>query len=546
MLASWFRDVFVTLKSNPYAGLTALYVAAYGPMLFLRGIYWDSWVWYRQFIYHDYARIFAEEFDTTRVPHFYALFRFVDLFNDPVFVERCIIFISWLCSGLLIFYVLRRFFEWNVTSSFLFCAYYLVFPVYFVRFDLMIGYHSFANVCFFLGSTLLFLALQNRRWGIILELFSFPLFFLAFLVNSYPFLFGVTLIAHMYLYARKVDLHMSLQYSHITRILISWIKRYFYLLALPILFILWRLTAFAPYGRDASYNKVLILEPSIGFFVGMFENLWSGIYAGFIWPIAASITFTERKYFVLAILVASVVVWYVSRSFIFKKVDLSISYICALILGIIITFVALFPYLIVGKTPHIYGNGFGLRHGLLLGIPAALLLIGAIGYIVREPLQRAAHVCALSISISFIWFNFFLLDMDWYKQQSVLYDFPAVIKHIPRGSVVVVTDNAASYNWNRRAIGRPEYNGWLDTLAGQKAYLGVSKTNFNEGLNASEQAATSTVHVTIRSLRPLSEPVMKEWIHLKWFELTHTLPELREEARQTLQVTVERTDSNAI
>lgn len=529
-------------RERPILVLSALYSLAFAPLLVMRGIYWDSWVWYRQFIYHDYARIFAEEFDTTRVPHFYALFRFVDVFSDPVFVERLIIFVSWLCSGLLLFYIVRRFFEWNIHSAFLLSAYYLVYPVYFVRFDLMIGYHSIANVCFVLGTTLLFIALKQKRWGICLELLSFPLFFLAFLVNSYPFFFGVTLAAHVYLFSRQRGMLLTVQWHTLKQVASLWLRRYFHVLALPVVFVLWRLTAFAPYGRDANYNKILIFEPSVGLFIRMLEDLWGGMYAGLLWPITSSLMLTERKFFVLAVLIAGACIWFVARPYFKNNFTFPISSLAFFVIGSSMAVLAILPYLLVGKMPHIYGNGFGLRHGLLLGLPASFLIIGTIGYVVRDSLQRYAHLLVLSISIGFIWFNLFLLDMDWYKQQSVLHDFPSILTDIPRGSVIVISDTAASYNWNRRAIGRPEYNGWLDTLAGQKAYLGVGKYNFDEGPNAAESAATSTVHVTIRSLRPLSEPVVKEWVYLKWFELTHTLPELRAEARKTLQVTIERSD----
>jgi hypothetical protein len=515
MLVPDVTNVLGRLLANPYAALLALYALAYTPILVMRGIYWDSWVWYRQFIYHDYARIFAEEFDTTMVPHFYWLFRFVDLFRDPVFVERLIIFLSWPLAGLLLFYILHRFFEWDFKNAFLLCAYYLLYPVYIVRFDLMIGYHSFANACFFIGATLLFIALFRKRWGFAFELLALPFFFLAFLVNSYPFLFGVVLLAHIYLFAQREKTVFKATFSTIKTLTISWLRRYFYILAVPIVFVLWRLLMFAPYGKDAEYNKILIFEPSFGLITRILEDLWGGLYAGLLWPLFAALTLTERKFFVLGTLIACVALWYISRQYLEDRPVPRMSPITSLIIGCFIAVVALAPYLIVGKTPHIYGNGFGLRHGLLLGLPAALLLTGIVGFLVREWLQRYVHIGILGLSIGFLWFNFFLLDMDWYKQQSVLHDFPAILEKIPRGSIIVVSDSAASYNWNKRGIGRPEYNGWLDTLAGQKQYFGVGKSNYAQDPNAMELAATSTINVTIRSLRPLSEPVMKEWVHLR-------------------------------
>lgn len=537
--------MFTRVLRNPLFALSALYALAYAPLLTMRGVYWDSWVWYTQFIYHDYAWIYSYSFDTTRVLHYYALFRFVDLFSDPILAERAIVFVSWLFSGLLLFYMLRGIFGWSVQNAFILSAYYLVFPVFIVRFDLMIGYNSFANLCFFAGTSLLLTALlQSKQKGALLEIASGPLFLLAFLVNSYPFYFAVVLAAHVWLFARKKELPVALTFAALKTTLTAWTKRYWYLIALPILFMLWRIFLYAPYGKDVHYNQLLIFDPSVGVFFQMAENLWGGLYAGLLWPMVSALSLVERKFFVLGVLLAGVAIWYLCREYVLRTPGSEQHSFVAkfpLIFGGVIAIIVLTPYLLVGKAPHIYGYGFGLRHGLLLGLPAALMIVGAIGYFVRERMQGAVHIALLSISVGFLWYNFFLLDMDWYKQQSVLQDLPSVIQEIPRGSLIVFTDNATGYNWQHRNIGLQEYNGWLDVLAGQRIYFGIGRIDFNQNHPyLQEFSATSSVQVVIRSERPLAEPVVREWVHLKWFELTHPPPLLRAEARRVLQVTVEK------
>lgn len=155
-------------------------------------------------------------------------------------------------------------------------------------------------------------------------------------------------------------------------------------------------------------------------------------------------------------------------------------------------------------------------------------------------MQRYVHCAVLSLCVGFLWFNYFLLDMDWYKQQSALYDLPGVVEGTPKGAMIIFTDHAVRYNWRGRDIGTQEYTGWLDVMTEHHAYTGISYFDFQNKKRANQTIPPVQTHLLIHTNRTLQEPVVKEWVYLKWYELTHSSEELRAEAHRILQVQVDK------
>ncbi len=532
---------------KPAIFLTLLYSLAWGPMLLMRGAYWDGWVFFAQFIHNDYAWVYSVFAPPRNYFHYYT-FRFLDLFPDPTLAARCIVFISWLLSGLLLLHILRRFLDWNTRTATLCVAYYLIFPVFIVRFEFIHIYYS-AITLFFTLAAYLYLDPTPRTWAwtVFREISAILLFFFAFLFNSFTFFFFGFLGVHLYLFSQKYP-ELSLY-----ELFLKWIRRFFYLLLFPFAFMGIKMAFFAPYGSYTGYNQILLLHPSLGVLGRMVSGLWEGFWSGFLWPFAASLQFLERKYFALALMLATAIVFYLFRKYPLTRAETAPSAHSAnetvftsffrnypaasmIIGGLFFLFLALFPYIAVGKSPHIYGYGFGLRHSLLMPLGSALMLLGLVSLLVRERFQYAVHAALFSLSIAFLWFNFFLLDMDWYKQQAIITKLPEIVNIVPPPATFVFTDEATGYNWLNRMGSRQDFTGYLQLVSGDRHYFGVNAYDYERSPLPEELAVTSTVHLRIVSERDWREPKVTEWIYLKWIELRFGEKRLQEEASRILQI----------
>lgn len=528
---------------KPAILLTTLYTIAWSPMLLLRADYWDGWILLNQFVRPDFNWLYLSQIDPQRLYHYYALIRFTMLFPDPILVTRIIIFASWLISGLILLHILRRYLKWNDTATILIVLYYLIIPTFFVRFELFLVYYSLANLLFLLACSI---SLDIYRRGFqraVREIGAGILFVLSFLVNSFPIFFSAFLAVHMYLFAQQ---HL---YQSARTTVFAWLKRYFYLLILPVAFLAIKLLYFKPFGDRIGYNEPIIFREGatlLSTISSFIDGYWGGMYTGIFWPFVHSLVFLERKYFAVALMIAAVLVFFLFRRyrallhdteadsyFNFGKIRISKG-AAILVAGVALCFLALFPYVAVGKPPHIYGYGFGLRHSLLFPLGSALFIYGAVVVLIRKNMQKGAHIVLLSLSIAFIWYNFFLLDMDWYKQQAILHELPAITREAPRGILFTFDDKMQGLNWNNRNISHQEYDGYFELLTGTRGY------NY-AGTYYREVTATSTALITITGGRR-DDPRVMDWLYLKYTELFKNTDQLRLAAEEKLQIVLNVTN----
>lgn len=529
---------------KPAILLTTLYTIAWSPMLLLRADYWDGWILLNQFVRPDFNWLYLWLIDPQRLYHYYALIRFTVLFPDPILVTRIIIFASWLISGLILLHILRRYLKWNDATATVLVLYYLIIPTFFVRFELFLAYYSLANLLFLLAC---FLSLDISRRGFqraMREIGAGILFVLSFLVNSFPIFFFAFLAVHMYLFAQQ-RLYQSARTA-----VFAWLKRYFYLLILPVAFLVIKLVYFKPFGERIGYNEPIIFREGatlLSTISSFIDGYWGGMYTGIFWPLVHSFAFLERKYFAVALMIATILVFFLFRryrallhdteadsDFNFWKIRISKG-AAMLVAGVALCLLALFPYVAVGKPPHIYGFGFGLRHSLLFPLGSALFIYGAVVVLIRKNMQKGAHIALLSLCIAFIWYNFFLLDMDWYKQQAILHELPAIIREAPRDIRFVFDDETRGLNWNNRNISSQEYDGYFELLTGTRGYheMGTYYRGF---------MATSTAVITVTAGRR-DDPRVMDWFYLKYTELFKGTDQLRLAAEEKLQIVLSVTNT---
>jgi hypothetical protein len=526
---------------RPILFLSALYSLAWAPILLMRGVYWDGWVFFDQYFYPDYAYIWATQFGPQRLYVHYELFKFISSTYDPVFTARAIVFFSWLVAGLLLYRILTRVLQWNTSSAFLVSAYYLVFPAFLVRFEIIHPYYSLANL-FFVLAAYLYLTTPRTWWQkIVFEMSALFFFIASFFVNSFLVFYFAFLAIHAYVHSKRTRILSDIR---------AYVFRFWYLIALPFAFFVFASIYLKPYGETADYNELIFFRDGASLsslMSTMLSGYWSGIWTGVIWPLASALMLMERKFFIVALLGALVLVTLLFRRFVPSTEEcrltlytFSLSRNTAFLgAGLVLIFLALFPYIAVGKPPHIYAHGFALRHTLLIPLGMALLLYGAVSALFRERFQKMTHVTLLSISIAFLWYNFFLLDIDWYKQQVLLRQLPGVISDVRPSTYVIFHDKAAGLNWRGRSFSHHEYSGYLTLAAQGRIYHGMSATEFEETKEMRGLTATSTVHVLITSRRS-DDPRVVDWVYLKMIDIAGG--DLSKAAEERLQIVLTRDD----
>jgi hypothetical protein len=342
----------------------------------------------------------------------------------------------------------------------------------------------------------------------------------------------------------------------------AWLRKYFYLLILPILFLAIKVLYFKPYGYMSAYNEPIIFRADatvVSTIYALLHGFWSGMYIGVIWPLARSLILLERKYFVLALTLAVLVVYLLFKRYktLIPDVDLDapfalgrirVSKACSVVAaGALLCLLGLFPYVMVGKPPHVYGYGFGLRHTLLFPLGTALLIFGLVAAMFRANLQKNVHIAILSMSLAFCWYNFFLLDMDWYKQQAIIRGLSPILADAKVGTLFVFNDEVSGLNWNSRNIPYQEYDGYFELLTGTRDYLGVDKRIFDRGDYIRNPTVPSApiktmVPVTISSRRT-DDPRLADWIPIKFSEIFRSDEQFGQMINDKLQVELKTSTS---
>lgn len=536
-----------TLLKNPLIFLTALYTLAWGPMLLMRGAYWDGWILFSEFTFKDFSWVRADFSPTQNLYHYY-VFRFLEITPDPALIGRAIVFFSWLIAGLILYQILKRFFNWNAYAASLVSAYFLVYPTFIVRFEFIHFYYSFSMLCFAIACYVYLDQQEKSRFSLLKKLLGIPLLVLAFFTNSFVLFYFGFLGAHFVLFSRKHSLPFL-------RVLKKWLWHSWYLLALPFAFMAFISYFFSPYGDYEHYNRILLLHPSLAVLSLMIEGAWGGLWAGFLWPIADALMLLERKYFAVILVVASVILLFLFRGARISQEELPLPQalsnepfyvrfyrthqsLSIIILGATFLFLGLFPYVVVGKYPHIYGFGFGLRHSLLMSLGSAFVLFGTVVYFVQERFQMAVHLALISLCVTFLWFNFILLDIDWYKQQAIIAELPAILSKIEPPSTIVFQDDVPGYNWLGRLISTQDYQGFLRIITGTWEYQGVGILPYKLGTPPLERPEANPNLVRIVSDRNWDDPKVTEWVYLKWIELVYGEERLRTEAPRVLQISL--------
>ncbi|MDP2684775.1 MAG: hypothetical protein Q8P20_07115, partial [bacterium] len=264
-----------------------------------------------------------------------------------------------------------------------------------------------------------------------------------------------------------------------------------------------------PTGVFSHYNEFLKFnfhDASL-----LLEKLWQTIVYGFFWPIIQPLAILQRKIFAV-LFMALIIPLYL---FFKKEFDgwtdnkAGISYV---LIGAFLFFIGFFPYLLVGKAPLPFSGGNTMRHAVLLPLGSSFMILGFFNILFKERWRLIIFSSFFSLLIVSNIFNYFLIDMDSYKQTVVMEELSKLDSaKKPSDNIIVIDDKMKSYNWGGRSFSQYEYEGYIMKINNGDL---ITKPISLEKYVSSGCPDEPISYVKIYSTSSF-EPIVKDWIYLK-------------------------------
>ena len=521
--------------------ITLLYTLSNIWLLLNRGMYWDDQTWLTLIKLNKWQTFWLTTEQQKQYAQYY-LMKFLALLGDVHLLSRFIAFFCWLIAALAIYLILKRIFKIASLTSFLITALFALSPLFFERIISAIVLYSISNALFFLGALIYWSAASMERWyvrntGIAL---ASVFFFVSFFTNSYlVFFFGFVILAIF----------------HDRSLITQWRKKLLWMIFLPVLFWFIKQTGGDPYGLTANYNQFIFGQP--GWIPKMIADLWSGIYCGLIWPLTVPWALLERKIFMIVFIAALGCSWLavhvVARYRSNEKKNGAYStegiteYRTYLWWGLILFALGLIAYVLVGKSPH--PHPFQMRHAMLLPIGASLIYWSVLMLVVKEKFRAfiVSVICALFITWST--YNYFTLDMDWYKQRSIITRLrEQSVQLTARPTLIVFYDEIRQFGWMNRPLTLSDYFGNVTTALGTTTTIGIPAEEeqtardifaLREWMtgNPVPKSKPNIIHLSIVSQSDKKDLVtVRNWLWMKKTELFGTEKEFEKLLDETFDI----------
>ncbi len=512
--------------------ITFLYTMSNIWLLLNRGMYWDDQTWLTLVKLNRWQTFWLTLEQQKQYAQYY-LMKLIVLFGDVLFVSRAVAFFCWLIAAFAIYLILKRIFKIAPLTSFLITVLFALSPLFFERLIASMVLYSVSTALFFLGALLYWSAVGVERWyvrsaGVTL---AAVFFFISFFTNSFlVFFYGFVLLTIF----------------HDRSLLTQWRTKLSWMILLPILFWVIKEAGGDPYGLTANYNQFVIGQP--GWISKMIADLWSGIYSGIIWPLTVPWALLERKIFMIVFIVTLGCSWLailtVATS---RKSEDNIGYKSYLWWGVALFAFGLIAYVLVGKSPH--PHAFQMRHAMLLPIGASLIYWGILMLVIKEKYRAfmVSVICALFITWSS--YNYFTLDMDWYKQRAIITRLNEQSAQLTaRPTFLIFYDEIRRFGWMNRSLTLSDYFGNVTSALGTTTTVGVpaEEEQSVRDIYALREWMTgdpppkikpNISHLSIVSQSDKRDLVtVKNWLHVKKVELFGTEKELEKSLDETFDI----------
>lgn len=391
----------------PWLKLLVPYVLAFGLVLFfMDAIYWDDWVLFNT----DDQAILKEFSDVGVIFNWAGYFHVAMLKIGPHLYRVMTLLLGYLC-GVLLWKLLGTFREISSEQKFWIALLFLVSPFNPAKFSLINVPSILCLFTFFLAWYLLV-----AKCGVFFRSLSLAFFLFSFNINSLLVFYLLPVTHAVWLYSEHKWIYV-----------IRWGARNVLFILAPVFFFWFKTRFFPPSGLYVGYNSIsliLTLKALLPLPVMALGFYWTGkqLKAG----------------------------WRVQHWFPF------------VVFGLLVLWLAVFPYLAVGKVPSF--NDWDSRYQLLMPLGSALLIVGT-GLLFGN-FRRFCYVATVISVICCAYFMSVLL-LDWWKQEEVI----ALLKRseaVKAARTIVMVDEAKSINAFNRTYRFYEYNAWFKKMFGDE------------------------------------------------------------------------------
>jgi len=396
----------------PWVRLFIPYAMAYGlALLFLDAVYWDDWE-----LFNADDQVVLEIFKEAGVIWNWVGYLHISMLKiGPPLYRITVLVLGYLC-GVLLWKLLGTIRGLATDERFWISVLFLVLPLNPVKFTLINAPVILCLFAFFLGWYLI----VTRR-GVVFRGLSLILFLFSFNMNSL-LVFYLLPIAHFAWLSAGTE----------WKSFIRWGARNILFILAPVLFFWFKNHFFVPYGLSQGYNTI-----SLGL---IFKAL-------------------------LPLPVIAIAFYGINRMTGGWRANRWMIFVCG---GMFVTWLAIFPYLAVGKVPSF--NDWGSRHQLLMPLGGAIILVG-----VGSLLRNLPRVCGTAMIGSIFCCIYFMgsLTVDWWKQQEII-KLLAQSPEVRVARTIVIVDDAKKFNAFGRKYRFYEFNGWLKKAFGEETRFAVN------------------------------------------------------------------------
>ncbi len=470
-------SIKMSRKSSDFFIIATLYTLAFGLYLLNGGLFWDDWCLYNQFP-ATRIHLFKDSGFFLYWPAY--LHNILLSVSFGVYLERFLIFVSFLFAGIFIYCILDKIKYIDERSRFFLVIIFMLFPANFSRIPICSIHYSLCFGMFFLGIWLVSIYLSSKNW--ILRVISLLCFIIAFSTNSFCFYYIILFFYIFYIEKDTVTNFMAFVKKGFS---------YTDFIILPVIFWIVKDLFFQTSGLYKGNYNLITMNNVILFPIKSIQVLFQSFINIIINP------FVSLKIIViLSIILAFVLMFIINRINYLKEYKSQRENLSLIIIGLLIFLAGIFPYIAVGKWPDDY-LGFSSRHQLLITLGLSFIVIFSLNIIFNEfkfrPQLENYFYSIIVIFFVIIDFNACLSYQKlWLKQVSLMENFCSsdIIKN---NTTFLVQDYFIEYIYENEFYGFTgmfkkvfkdetrfaEYFPFFKTIKNYKVFLNYPQYNMN-------------------------------------------------------------------
>lgn len=466
--------------------IIVLFVIAHGLMLLNGGVYWDDWV-----LFHVDNQEIMNQFCQMGIPQLGWIH--ILLHNHPFFY-RGLTFVSLLLASVCVYRILLVIKEIKRDERFFLTLCFFLFPVNFAKIAAANCLYIFFLFLFMLATYFLskYLFSDNKVYYVL----ALMTYFFSFTTSSLLVFYAVPLM--LIAYHEKI-LH---NWPHS----ITKFKQYIPFIILPGIFWLVKMIRPRPYGLYVGYNEITlrnIISAPLHASLSVYDNL--------VRPLLLPWNPPQSLFFIpLGFIIAVFLYIYFKKNQAEGVFDSRFLY-----LGLLFYFLAVFPYLAVGRPGVGYGYDWNSRDQLLVPFGAAFIFLFGTGALIKEfrlhPNIRALFLAVIlaSFATTQICYNL-MFQRAWFKKLALIEAFKESPVIRDNTTFLVDDQTAGTSVYTSRFY---EYNGMMKYAFGDEKRFAIDRDQLGSELPASVIDKTYKIYCSYPQYN-MSQYVFKEPIYL--------------------------------